>query len=393
MAVYRLRGKVQNYAWGGTEFLPTLLQTENPQQEPWAEYWLGIHPKGPAIIETENGPQPLDEWLGADHRRLAQGATGGFEALPFLFKILDVREMLSIQLHPTREVAREGFAKEEALGIPRLAPDRNYKDENHKPEVMVALTDFWLLHGFRSEEAIETTLRQVPGWQQLQSVLEQDGVKGLYRRVMEAEQSTINSWLQPLYDDLANRKDSLSTDSPDYWAWQAFEQYSADGNFDRGIFSIYWFNLVFIPKGLGIFQGAGIPHAYLRGVNVELMANSDNVLRGGLTPKHIDVPELLRNIRTEEVVPQLLEGNEIQPGMKDYPVPVPDFKLQQIQLSAQEQTEVKTENAAIYMVLEGKLEVAGQMFKKGAAFLLPAGGKEVFRNGSGTNLVIYGATF
>ena len=392
MAVYRLRGCVQHYAWGGTQYLPDLLQSENPQQEPWAEYWLGIHPKGPAQVLLPEGEMRLDEFLDQHPEILQGGVSSEFARLPFLLKILDVRSMLSIQLHPNRERARAGYEREEALGIPRLAPHRSYKDENHKPEVMVALSDFWLLHGFRAEAEIKQTLEEIPAWQSLQSVMEEGGIPALYRTVMEASQSEIDAWLKPLYEDLRQRND-LSENQAEYWAWQAFEQYTRDGHFDRGIFSIYWFNLVKVKAGEGIFQDAGVPHAYLRGVNVELMANSDNVLRGGLTPKHIDVPELLANIHAESVHPQIISGEELATGVRQYPVPVPDFQLSRVLITPGQQISLQNPRAAITLVLAGKIEINGDIYVSGDAFLQAAKKTVVLVNTGVEPTILYSATF
>ncbi|MEM9261820.1 MAG: mannose-6-phosphate isomerase, class I, partial [Bacteroidota bacterium] len=173
---------------------------------------------------------------------------------------------------------------------------------------------------------------------------------------------------------------SLTKNDPAYWAWRAFEQYSVAGQHDRGIFSIYWFNLVNLRPGQGIFQGAGIPHAYLEGVNVELMANSDNVLRGGLTPKHIDVPELLANIKLDEVVPELLEGQVLADGRINYPVPVSDFAIDRIDLLATQSIDIEQSGPTIYLVLDGQVTLDGQLWKRGSAFFSPDGAHLVLEN-------------
>ncbi len=295
-------------------------------------------------------------------------------------------------MHPTRERAKVGFQREEALGIARLAPNRSYKDQNHKPEVMVALTDFWLLHGFRSLAEIEKTIEEIPAWSSLRVILKQSGVAALYKTVMEASQEQVDRWLAPLYNELRQR-DDLQEHQVDYWAWQAFEQYTRNGHFDRGIFSVYWFNLVKLKPGEGIFQAAGLPHAYLRGGNVELMANSDNVLRGGLTPKHIDVPELLDNVRTEAVHPEVLKGIPVAEGIQEYPVPVPDFRLLSTAINPGQELVMAYAKAAIHILLNGELTIAGQIFRQGDAFLLAGGQKVKALNTGAENSILYAATF
>lgn len=373
--IFPLRGVVQHYAWGGYQYLPHLLSIDNTDQQPFAEYWLGTHPKGPATFLDEEESPNLGAFFAQSPEYLGEQVQADFGALPFLFKILDVRQMLSIQLHPTRPVAMAGFAREEAAGIPRLAPHRNYKDQNHKPEVMVALTDFWLLHGFRSADAIRQTLLTNPGWNVLLPVLEENGVKGLYEHVMRLSAQAVSELLEPLRQRLMKRVEEPEKGHPDHWATRAFEQYSNDGQHDRGIFSVYWFNLVQLAEGEGIFQGAGIPHAYLEGVNVELMANSDNVLRGGLTPKHIDVDELLANIIADPVVPQILKGLSDTKKIIEYPVPVADFSLRKISLQPGESLMSSQRGPAIYLLLEGAVALNDELYQQGQACLAVDGAR------------------
>jgi mannose-6-phosphate isomerase len=350
-----LEGVIQEYAWGGQEFLARLLQREKPDQDtPWAEYWLGAHPKGAARLPDGS---TLSEQI-ADHpvQTLGDRVAGAFaNRLPFLLKVLDVKDMLSIQVHPTKAAAEAGFAREESQGPPRTAPNRNYRDDNHKPELGVALTDFYLLHGFRSAEDIRETLEGHPEWHTLVPVLEQGGVKGIYQYIMMAPQEEINALLQPTVDRLLSRAITDPTQA-DFWARRAIDQYSKGGNHDRGIFSIYWFNLVRLRPGEGIFQAAGIPHAYLQGACVELMANSDNVLRGGLTPKHIDVTELLQHTLCDPVVPDILTPTPAGNHWFIYPTPAPDFSLLKCSYSDQQAVLIPaTAEPSIILLLEGEV--------------------------------------
>ena len=352
--LYPFNGVIQHYAWGGYDYLPELLEKPNPQHEPWAELWMGAHAKGPGqVVGSEH---TLDEVIARSPETiLGKAVAQQFDdRLPFLFKILDVREMLSIQVHPTKEAAEEGYAREERNGPARDAPDRNYRDDNHKPELGVAVTDFYLLHGFRSEQAIRQSLQAIPGWGELADTLRKGGTKALYARVMHADQAEVDRLLQPLVDELAGN--SYTRDTPHFWAQRAVEQYTEDGHHDRGMFSIYWFNLVHLRPGEGIFQDAGIPHAYLEGVCIELMANSDNVLRGGLTPKHIDVPELLDKTRFDPVTPAILHPEAGKKGWQTYATPAPDFKLLRATSAAGSSLSVDTGRAAaILLLLDGQL--------------------------------------
>ena len=372
--IYPFTGTVQHYAWGGYEYLPEFLHRENQGREPWAELWMGAHEKGPAQLRDE--ARTLDKLIEeAPSQVLGPKVAKRFaERLPFLFKVLDVREMLSIQVHPTKEAAERGFAAEEKSGPARDAPDRNYRDDNHKPELGVALSDFYLLHGFQGQQAIRHTLEQVPGWDELLPVLEQDGVKGLYAHVMNADQPTVNRLLEPLYRSLEGKQFDRS--KPAFWAQRAFEQYTKDGNYDRGVFSVYWFNLVHLQPGEGIFQDAGIPHAYLEGACLELMANSDNVLRGGLTPKHIDVPELMKHTRFEEVLPDKLRPERDADGWSRYPTPAPDFELSFRDFGAGDTLALTTaEGPAILLLLRGTARVGDttELTEKHRTAFVPAG--------------------
>lgn len=321
-----LEGAIQHYDWGGLDYLADLTGRTELKGRPTAELWLGDHPKGPARIAGEE--MSIIDLIAADPvAYLGQTISTRYgNRLPFLFKVLDVREMLSIQVHPSKDAAAHGFAREEADGIARTAPNRNYRDDNHKPELGVALTDFYLLHGFKDAEAISWTLKKVLGWECLQPILKRDGVRGLYEFVMSAKQSVVDGLLQPLIDSLPPFEETVMEDIA-HWVHRAVRQYSHNGQHDRGIFSICWFNILHLRPGQAIFQDAGVPHAYLQGICVELMANSDNVLRCGLSPKHIDVAELLQQISFDPVYPQVLLASDKEEDWNVFPTPAPDFQL------------------------------------------------------------------
>ncbi len=352
--IFHLRGTVKHYDWGGFSFIPSLLQLDNTGQRPFAEYWMGVHPSGMSWVKT-NGKE----------EKLAEIAP----QLPFLFKVLDVRKMLSIQLHPSREGAMKGYEMENEKGIPLDSPLRNYKDRNHKPELMVALDDFWLLHGFKPEKELGYTLLNVVELRELLPVYNHSGYEGLYRHIMELPQEDVNRILQPIIKNLSDvyASNEPDRDDEDYWVAKAAEIFIHDGNIDRGIFSFYIFNLVHLKKGEGIFQDAGIPHAYLEGQNVEIMANSDNVLRGGLTSKHIDVRELMKHIKYEPVFPKRIVPESIQPGEKLYKVPVNDFRLSVFEIKANEEMKFKTTSPEILLQVDGESAIKndnGQLILK-----------------------------
>ncbi len=358
MSIYRLNGVIQHYAWGGKQFIPQLIQKKNPNKQPFAELWMGTHVKGPSTLQVGRKEMLLREVIKDNPRKvLGKQIIKKFgEQLPFLFKVLDVRKMLSIQAHPTKKEAAIGFAKEEASGISRIAPNRTYRDDNHKPEVMLALTEFWLLHGFKAIQEIQEVLERKE-FQPLQQYFLDNNTYSLYKAIMEMPQSEVDQLLEPLAQRLPKEleEDQLPKNHPDYWAAKAFNDYTIDGHYDRGIFSIYLFNLVKLKRGEGIFQDAGIPHAYLEGVNIELMANSDNVFRGGLTQKYINVPELLKHLVFESVSPKVLVGAPISNIEKVYKTPAPDFELSQLKISQKDIYRPKQDTSLqIIIVIEGE---------------------------------------
>jgi len=316
MGIHALKGEIKHYDWGGYSFIPDLLKIQNPDHRPFAEYWM-------------RKPE-----------------------LSYLFKILDVRDMLSIQVHPERSAAEKEFARENAEGIPIDSAQRNYKDKNHKPELMVALSDFWLLHGFKPADELVYTLLNVVELRDLLPIFNQGGYKGLYEHVMTMPQSDVDKMLRPLIDNIAEVYEHEVPDEydEDYWALNASKTFSKNGSIDRGIFSIYLFNIVKLNKGEGIFQAAGVPHAYLLGQNVEIMANSDNVLRGGLTTKHIDVKELMKHIKFEPTEPQIITGNI-------YNVPVDDFTLSSFNIKKGEEISITSHKNEIILITEGAVVI------------------------------------
>ncbi len=378
-SVHKLHGTVQHYSWGGTTFLPKLLSIENPNHKPFAEYWLGIHAGGPSSIEVNQQAVLLSDAIATDPKAaLSEPVYSHFGGLPYLFKVLDVKDMLSIQVHPTKEHAKVAFEKEEAAGIALNAPNRNYKDTNHKPEIMLAMSEFWLLHGFKSEAKILETLENIAEFQVLVPLYKSEGLKGLYQFLMEMEQAQVDSLLSPVVKRALRNKQERKVDrnAPDWWVAKLYENAAGILPIDKGVFSIYLFNIVCVMPGQGIFQDAGVPHAYLEGQNVELMANSDNVLRGGLTPKHIDVEELIHNIKFESIDPVIIEGTKPCMGESVYPAPVQDFGIASITLDGSNSYSYEAESMDMFLVVEGGCVVNNQMtIKTGEAFVVFPGNK------------------
>lgn len=396
-SIYRLKGVIRNYEWGGREFLSHLLGYPNPQNQPMAEYWLGAHDMDASILLTDGDVIKLNTFIASDKERtLGKTVAKKFGRLPYLLKLLDVRDMLSIQVHPAKHEAETEFARENREGIPLNAPHRNYKDDNHKPEFIVALSEFWLLHGFKPVEKLVATLQPVPELEQLLEIFKSTGYDQLYKTVMEMPQQSVNEILRPLLDRIIPlyQKDQLNKDQEDFWAARAALLFNRQNKIDRGIFSIYFFNLLCLNKGEGIFQNAGIPHAYLEGQNVEIMANSDNVLRGGLTHKHIDVKELMKHVKFEETVPGIIYPQKINGYEELYRTVAPDFRLSLFSLPKNETSSFESTSGEILLVVDGTilLHSGGDQFEltRGeAAFvvshqqvsLTSKAGAELFRAG------------
>lgn len=358
---YRLNGQAQHYIWGGKEYIPQLFQLKQDDQI-YAEWWLGTHPSAPSLLETAEKTENLAEYIAAHPAVLGEKSQQQFgNKLPYLLKILDVVKPLSIQLHPTKKEAEQGFARENAEGIDLKDPKRSYKDDNHKPEMMIALSDFWLLHGFKSKEAIFKTLYARPSLVPLGEQLENQSLKAFYAEVMQASQTQLEQWLLPIiqYNQMAYREGRLSLDNPDYWVIYALEAMAIPlEKLDAGLLCFYLFNIVHLQQGEGIFQDAGIPHAYLRGQNIELMACSDNVIRGGLTPKYVDIPELLKIIDCTEITPKVIPAAEAKVGYTTYHTPSKDFALANLNYQPDFAMDLVAASAEILLVMQGSLTLS-----------------------------------
>jgi len=373
---YKLQGIHRHYEWGGKSYIPQLMHVDNTIGKPFAEYWMGAHPSAPALVQTLDGVMPLDQLLVQDKNQFLGARTAAqFGTLPYLFKILDVEKMLSIQVHPSKEYAIKGFEKEQIAGIAIDAPHRNYKDQNHKPEVMVALSDFWLLHGFMPAIELKERLASIAPLQTLLPVFDQDDYAGLYSHFMHLDQAAADAILKPLLalavEEVASGK--VDKAHPHWWASQYYGGVVPDSKIDKGILSIYILNIVYVPKYHGVFQGAGLLHAYLEGQNIELMANSDNVLRGGLTPKHIDIEELLQHIQFEPTYPNVLKGDPINSNELQFPCPVPDFGLTKIALTKGEAYTNETNSFEMFLVMQGRVLLNGIDLKPGELAAVKAG--------------------
>ena len=389
--MHSLKGRIQHYTWGGNTYIPSLFH-QMPDAQPCAEYWLGIHAGAPSQVMLGQGASTsLQTLINSDKARyLGKSVKDQFGNLPYLLKILDVKDMLSIQVHPNKQAAEQGFKKENELAIPLTAPNRNYKDDNHKPEMMVALSDFWLLHGF--SPLIAEQLDAYAFLKGFKEIFQAEGIRGLYQQIMEMPQEAINQLIAPHINAIMPlyEANELPKTSPDFWAARAVHNFCGDGHFDRGIFSIYLFNILNLKPGEGIFQGAGLPHAYLEGQNIELMSNSDNVLRAGLTPKHVDIAELLANTAFVPTIAEIIPGS-LNKTVQHYPCPIGDFSLRAYFLRAGEKMEFNVDSPSIFLMLNGQVHWKGNASAvlQGAAAFFSAPGEKLFAEATvDTNLFV-----
>ncbi len=341
-----LENPVQPYAWGSLTAIAGLLGRP-PSPTPQAELWLGAHASAPSTVMGPAGLEPLSRYiLYSPVTALGRDVLARFGPnLPFLLKVLAAAQPLSLQAHPSLQQAQEGFSREEALGVPRSAPHRNYKDPNHKPELLCALSEFHALCGFRrADESV--ALLEALGLDA--SRIKSGGLRGYFEWVMtrptheraELAQAAVNG---------CRSKAPAAFARECSWALRLGTQYPGD----VGVLGALLLNLVTLKPGQALYLPAGKMHAYLEGVGMEIMASSDNVLRGGLTPKHIDVPELLRVLDFREGPIDLVEA---QGDIFTYQTPAPDFELTRLKLHGGPVT-LDRHGPDILLVVEGTVEV------------------------------------
>ncbi|MFD4526375.1 mannose-6-phosphate isomerase, class I [Streptomyces sp. NPDC058470] len=365
----RLDNTVRPYAWGSTTAIPRLLGVE-PTGEPQAEMWMGAHPGAPS--RTERGP--LTEVIDEDaEKELGRAAVAKFgPRLPFLLKILAAGAPLSLQVHPNLEQAQEGYEDEERRGVPIDAPHRNYKDANHKPELICALTEFDGLCGFRAPaEAAE-----------LLAGLDVDSLKP-YVDLLHAhpEEAALREVLTALLsadrDDLAHTvTEAAAACARLGGSYAPYAEIAHHYPGDPGVIAAMLLNYVQLQPGEALFLGAGVPHAYLNGLGVEIMANSDNVLRCGLTPKHVDVPELLRVVRFEASDPGVLRPEASPDGEEVYETPIDEFRLSRYVLPQDAAPhDLTAATPQILLCTAGSVRADGSTLAPGQSVFVSAGEK------------------
>ncbi|WP_306330029.1 mannose-6-phosphate isomerase, class I [Streptomyces venezuelae] len=363
----RLVNTVRPYAWGSTTAIPELLGIA-PTGEPQAEMWMGAHPGAPS--RTERGP--LNEVIDADPvRELGQRSVDTFgPRLPFLLKILAAGAPLSLQTHPDLAQARAGHAAEEAAGIPVDAPHRTYKDANHKPELICALTPFEGLCGFRTPADAADLLAAlgVDSLKPYVDLLHAHPEEAALREVLTALLTADPDEMAHTVTEAAAAADRLGGAHAPY----ASLAHHYPG--DPGVIAAMLLNRVLLQPGEALYLGAGVPHAYLSGLGVEIMANSDNVLRCGLTPKHIDVPELLRVVRFEPNDATVLRPEASATGEEVYDTPIDEFRLSRfVRAEGAAPTDLTAPTPQILLAVAGRPKAGDLTLAPGESVFVPAG--------------------
>ncbi|MCF6450106.1 mannose-6-phosphate isomerase, class I [Vibrio sp. MMG022] len=372
---FKMDNKIQNYDWGSRTAIHDLFGFVNKAQQPQAEVWMGTHPNGCSIVNQGSTNVSLSELIKQDPSAfLSQNTAEVFGDLPFLFKILAADKALSIQVHPNKQDAELGYAKEQQLGVPLSAFNRNYKDANHKPELVYALTEYQAMNGFRSFDEIIAEFRlcdipEINGYlEQFERNPNQDGLCKFFVEILSMEEARkINAVDHLLSYAAANQVRPVC---------ELILDLAAQYPNDVGLFAPLLLNVITLKPGEAMFLSARTPHAYIKGTGLEIMANSDNVLRAGLTPKHMDVEEL---VKCTDFIPKsmntLLTKAEIKDCEHNFPVPVQDFKFSVFQEPKDQQVEMIS--AEILMPIDADVTLLAEsgetlVLGKGQSAFIPA---------------------
>ena len=387
-----LKNPVQEYAWGSRTAIQSLLGQPESAGKPMAELWMGAHPKAPSKVLADGEWKALDEVIERNPELiLGKNVARKFSnKLPFLFKVLAADRPLSVQAHPSLEQARAGFARENRFGIPLHAPRRNYRDEHHKPEILCALTHFQGLKGFRKIEDILDLMDKVSSstlsalLSRLRREPDSHGLERFFTALMsmeETRQRQMVSEAARLAERYANRDETF------HWMVKLNREYPGD----IGVFSPVILNLIRLPPGEAIYLPAGELHAYLHGLGIELMAASDNVLRGGLTPKHIDIPELLKIINFKSEPVRTIKSVRRGTCQRIYATPAEEFQLSVISVDKGESfTSPQDRSVEILICLRGEAGIrelaGGQLLRvtQGKSVIVPSTISRYYIEGNAT---------
>ncbi|WP_433166532.1 mannose-6-phosphate isomerase, class I [Kribbella sp. CA-247076] len=349
--VVRLQNTIRDYAWGSPTAIPELTGAE-PDGRPQAELWMGAHESAPSVLPS--GETLYDVVSAGPVDVLGPETAERFEGrFPFLAKLLAAEQPLSIQAHPSRAQAIDGYARDEAAGIPRDAGDRNYKDAWPKPEILIALGPFDALVGFRPLDATVALLDALApaGFEELTDLLRDGKLQDAFTQIMSTDRDSI----RPLVAALA---EAIARYAGDAFALEreSLAKLCADFPDDPGVLAALLLNRVRLERFEAVYLPAGNVHAYLHGLGFEVMANSDNVLRGGLTSKHVDVPELVSVVDFEPLTDPVLTATPLADGFSSYETGCEYYAIRRVDLSGDERT-VTGEGPRIVCCVAGSVEV------------------------------------
>lgn len=388
-----MEGQIREYAWGSRTALADLLGRPVPSPRPQAELWLGAHPATPATLRRERGVVPLTEVIETEPERTlgAESIAKFGRRLPFLLKVLAAAEPLSIQAHPDEARAAAGFAEERAAGVPLTAPERTYVDPYHKPELLVAVERFDALCGFQDPAASARLLARLRV-----SALDTVGRGGVVAALRDPDPAVgLRDAVTALLTVPAERRSSLVSAvavaakelAGEHPSYDLVGELAARYPGDIGVVVAMLLNRVTLAPGEAVWMPAGNPHAYLEGVGIEIMSASDNVLRGGLTRKRVNVPELLKNLRFEVLADPVVKPRKVARGVTGWPVPIPDFALVRAVVSPAGPVVLPRGGPRIVLCLRGTVAVddgeQAVALRGGAAAFAPAAAGAVTVTGDG----------
>jgi mannose-6-phosphate isomerase len=369
--IRRLSNPIREYAWGSRTALAELAGRASPSPTPEAELWIGAHASAPSWVETEAGRVSLIEWIARDPDAvLGSGVAARFGSeLPFLFKVIAPARALSIQTHPDTQRAVAGFARENAAGLALDDPRRSYRDPRAKPELICALDEFDALCGFRPAAEIAAGLAVLGAAAAAPRSALDAGVEACFRAL----------WSEATDRSLLARVAAAAAQGQDADDWRCVTALAREYPGDVGVLAPLLLNRVRLAPGEALFLPPGELHAYLSGVGVELMGNSDNVLRGGLTPKHVDVPELLAALRFDCPAQSRVATRERAAGERIYETPAPEFQLSALTLAGGVGYRSEAERSVeILLCVDGEVRVEGavaagaERCRRGETLLVPA---------------------
>jgi mannose-6-phosphate isomerase len=353
----RLQGAAQHYAWGTTNAIPELLGSP-ATSTPFAEYWLGAHPSAPANAAGTD----LDDLISEHPEVLGDASRANFgDQLPYLLKVLSARHALSLQAHPSRAQAEAGFEREQAAKVALDAPERTYRDSWPKPEILIALDEFHTLSGFRDPRQTVALFTGLGVADELTSVIgplsERRGAAAVEQVFLDVLSLTgERAQLSELVCAAAvtHKDDSGAVGEFARTVIELDEVFPAD----PGILAALLMNRVVLQPGEAVFVPAGHMHAHLRGTGVEVMANSDNVIRGGLTPKHVDVCELIKVVNFDPIDPEITHPEQISEGVQRYPADCPEFAVWRLDPAGRSVPLPGAGSARVLLTISGSLTLS-----------------------------------